>query len=135
MEENTTVQAEQPTQAKNSNWKTIPTIITIIGVIYIVFTLFGGGSESKAIDAAEKHAKQSYYTVIGLVPENYKSEVIYKDGDKRLIEVKTALEGYEWDATYCVYANGEYVVNCTTMMGSGFDCKDNLEELKALFAL
>ena len=61
MEENTTVQAEQPVQSKSSNWKTIPTIITIIGCIYIIFTLFGGGGESKAIDAAEKHAKQSYF--------------------------------------------------------------------------
>lgn len=135
MEENTTItqQATQNNQVRN--WKTIPTIITIIGVIYIIFTLFGGGSESKAIDAAEKHAKQSYYTAIGLVPENFSSEVIYKDGDKRLIEVKTALEGYDWDATYCVYTSGEYVANCTTMMGSGFDCKENMEELKALFGL
>ena len=50
MEENTTVQAEQPVQSKSSNWKTIPTIITIIGCIYIIFTIFGGGSVLGAKD-------------------------------------------------------------------------------------
>ena len=138
MEENTTVN-QQATQKKSSNWKIIPTVITIIGFVYIVVLLFGGsnGEESKSIEAAEKHVKQSVYVDVGVVPESFKSKVIYKDGDKRLIWVRVALEegSSDWGAGYCVYTIHDIVWNCTESMGGGYDFEDHLEEIKALFAL
>lgn len=138
MEENTTVN-QTATQKKSSAWKIIPTVITIIGFVYIAFLLFGGGigEESKAIEAAEKHVKQSVYQEVGIVPESFKSEVIYKDGDKRLIWVRVALEedSDDWGAGYCVYTIHDIVRNCTESMGGGYDFEDHLEEIKALFAL
>ncbi|MGN1161879.1 MAG: hypothetical protein ACI4SX_06505, partial [Candidatus Fimenecus sp.] len=136
------------TQKKSSNWKIIPTVITIIGFVYIVVLLFGGSNgdlsfggsnseESKAIEAAEKHVKQSVYVDVGVVPESFKSKVIYKDGDKRLIWVRVALEegSSDWGAGYCVYTIHDIVRNCTESMGGGYDFEDHLEEIKALFAL
>lgn len=138
MEENTNVD-QQVTQKKSSTWKIIPTVITIVGFVYIAFLLFGGGigEESKAIEAAEKHVKQSVYQEVGVVPESFKSEVIYKDGDKRLIWVRVALEedSDDWGAGYCVYTIHDIVRNCTESMGGGYDFEDHLEEIKALFAL
>lgn len=138
MEENTTVN-QTATQKKSSAWKIIPTVITIVGFVYIAFLLFGGGigEESKAIEAAEKHVKQSVYQEVGIVPESFKSEVIYKDGDKRLIWVRVALEedSDDWGAGYCVYTIHDIVRNCTESMGGGYDFEDHLEEIKALFAL
>lgn len=138
MEENTTVN-QTATQKKSSAWKIIPTVITIVGFVYIAFLLFGGGigEESKAIEAAEKHVKQSVYQEVGVVPESFKSEVIYKDGDKRLIWVRVALEedSDDWGAGYCVYTIHDIVRNCTESMGGGYDFEDHLEEIKALFAL
>lgn len=138
MEENTTVN-QTATQKKSSNWKTIPTVITIIGFVYIAFILFGGniGGETKAVESAEKHVKQSVYREVGVVPESFKSKVIYKDGDKRLIWVRVALEegSSDWGAGYCVYTIHDIVWNCTESMGGGYDFEDHLEEIKALFAL
>ncbi len=128
-------QANVPQKKKVSLLSLLPVIIAIISLIYIFGTsagLFGG---SKAEEAAEKYVNRSVYSSLGVVPTNFKSETIYRDDNKRLIEVKYGLDSRDWDGTYCVYTNGEYVVNCTEMLGAGFDCESKLEELKALFGL
>lgn len=113
----------------------LPVIICAIGLLYILGTSTGILGGNKAEDAAEKYVNRSVYSSLGVVPNNFKSETIYRDGKKRLIEVKYGLDSNDWDGTYCVYTNGEYVVNCTEMLGAGFDCESNLSEIKALFGL
>ncbi len=113
----------------------LPIIICIIGLLYVFGTSTGILGGSKAEEAAEKYVNRSVYSSIGVVPTNFKSETIYRDGNKRIIEVKYGLDSADWDGTYCVYTNGEYVVNCTAMLGAGFDCESNLTEIKALFGL
>ena len=46
-------------------------------------------------DAAEKYVGQQVYRSLGIVCERYRTEVIYKDGDTRLIAVQFYTEGPE----------------------------------------
>ena len=115
-------------------------IAKIIVLIVLIGSFFVGGnlftSESDAIESAEKMVNHEVYRYLGLVPERFDSEVIYKDGDNRLIQVRYSLDkSREWDGTCCVYTIGEYARNCTTIMGPGYDFKEDLAGTKALFGL
>lgn len=114
-------------------------IAEIIVLIILIGSFFVGGnlftSESDIIEDAEKMVNQDVYRNLGLVPERFDSEVIYKDGDERLIQVRYDLASDGWDGTYCVYTLGKSASRCTTMMGATYDFEENLVETKALFGL
>lgn len=113
-------------------------ILSIVIVVIFLGTLIsnldglGGGS---AKQAAEDRVKQNVYMSLGIVPTDFKSDVIYKSGDKRLIAVKFGLTSSDWDGSYCVYTSEKYVVNTTQMMGADYDFEEHVEECKALFGL
>ena len=136
MEENSTV-TQQPSKIQNGNAGRILLLIIIITGLCVSMYDINIGFESKAIEAAEKYAKQSTYREIGIVPESTDSKVIYKDGGKRLICVRVALEkgSSSRGISYCVYTNKDYVINCTNAMGGDYDFKEHLEEVKTLFGL
>ncbi len=124
--------------------KTITTIGAVLVIILSVVWIFGdfdligglfGTSDSTCIEAAEKGVKSQVYKELGVVADRFDSEVIYKDGNDRLIAVKYAFDDGDWGGAYCLYLVGEYVVNGTSMLPPGFDFDAQLEELKALFGL
>ena len=87
-------------------------------------------------DAAQKYVGQQVYRSLGIVCERYRTEVIYKDGDTRLIAVQFYTEGAgAAGGSFCVYCVAGTVCSSTTMMGSGYDYEEALPELKALFGL
>ncbi len=108
-------------------------VITLVGCD--IFDVFYGTSDSACIEVAEKGVKSQVYKELGVVADRFDSEVIYKDGDDRLIAVKYAFDDGDWGGAYCLYLVGEYVVNGTSMLPPGFDFDERLEELKALFGL
>ena len=115
-------------------------IAKIIVLIILIGSFFVGGNlftnESDAIESAEKMVNHEVNRYLGLVPERFDSEVIYKDDDDRLIQVRYCLDkSGDWDGTCCVFTKGDYAYNCTTIMGAGYDFEENLAETKALFGL
>ena len=87
-------------------------------------------------DAAEKYVGQQVYRSLGIVCERYRTEVIYKDGDTRLIAVQFYTEGAgAAGGSFCVYCVAGTVCSSTNRMGSGYDYEEVLPELKALFGL
>lgn len=117
------------------NFKQGLTIVRVIVLIVGGISLSGGLGGSGAKSAAEDRVKQSVYLSLGVVPQHCTSDVIYKNGDKRLIEVKYGLISTDWDGTYFVYTDGKNVMGCTNMMGSGYSFEEHLEEAKAVFGL
>ena len=126
-------QQKQTTVKRNG--MNVKGLIVFIPLIIALLSYFGVTGGNTARKEAENHVKQSVYASLGVVPQKFNSEVIYKDGTKRLIEVKYGLTSTEWDGTYCVYLNDKYVVNSTVMMGAGYSFKEHIGEVKALFGL
>lgn len=117
------------------NIKTILSIVFAVIALGILISNLGGIGGSSAKQAAEDKVKQNVYMSLGVVPTDFKSDVIYKSGDKRLIEVKYGLTSSDWDGSYCVYTSGKYAMSTTQMMGADYDFKEHVEECKALFGL
>lgn len=117
------------------NLKKILSLIFAAVLIGALISNFGGLGGSSAKQAAEDKVKQNVYMSLGIVPTDFKSDVIYRSGDKRLIEVKYGLTSTDWDGSYCVYTSGNYAMSTTQMMGADYDFKEHIEECKALFGL
>lgn len=110
-------------------------IVALAIIVVTVISLLSNCSGGKYEEEAEKYVNQCVYRDLGIVAECFDSEVIFKDGDERLVAVRYGLDSKDWDGAYCVYMKGEYVANCTTMLPSGYEFDKNLEELKALFGV
>lgn len=117
------------------NLKKILSIVAIVILLGTLISEFGGLGGGSAKKAAEDKVKQNVYMSLGIVPTDFKSEVIYKSGDKRLIVVKYGLTSSDWDGSYCVYKSGKYAMSSTQMMGADYDFEEHVEECKALFGL
>lgn len=117
------------------NLKKILSIVVVVIFLGTLISEFGGLGGGSAKKAAEDKVKQNVYMSLGIVPTDFKSDVIYKSGDKRLIVVKFGLTSSDWDGSYCVYTSGKYVVNTTQMMGADYDFEEHVEECKTLFGL
>lgn len=115
--------------------KFVKIVLPLLAAVLLVANLLPSRVESTAIENAEKMVNQDVYRSLGVVPQSFDSEVIYKDGDIRLIQVRYSLDSDDWDGTYCVCAEGEYALRCTIMMGATYDFKENLQETKALFGV
>lgn len=107
-------------------------ILSSVLLIILLFNIFGCENYK---EEAEKYVKQDVYRELGVVADKFDTEVIHKDGDERLVAVRYAVDGGDWMGSYCVYMSGEYVRNCTTMLPSGYDFNEHLEELIALFGI
>lgn len=128
----------QPTtqeNAKKTNGNLIKVLIILLPVIFYFIFNSGGSSEKDAIEAAEKWVNKQVYSSLGVLPQEFRSVEIYKEGKKRLIEVKFGLKDKNWDGTYCVYTEREYVLGGTNMMGADYSFKSHLAETKAIFGL
>ena len=126
---------EKQTNSRNFLGALIPVIGMIVVIFYLLpssCSILGGGS---AKSAAEKYVRQKVYTTISVVPERMSSDVIYKTGNKRLIEVKYGLTSGGWDGKCCVYTSADTAINATSVMGIGYDFRGSIEELKALFGI
>ena len=134
--ENQNVNAPVVSEKKGGiNLKKILSIVAIVILLGTLISNFGGLGGGSAKKAAENKVKQNVYISLGIVPTDFKSEVIYKSGDKRLIVVKYGLTSSDWDGSYCVYTSGKYAMNTTQMMGADYDFEEHVEECKALFGL
>lgn len=131
---------EQNTSSNTGNRRVGGILVRIIVIVAIVILLpkvlnidlFG----NKSVEAAEKYVNQQVYYSLGLACDHYKSEVIYKDGDVKLIAVQFYLpKATSASGSYCVYCDGGYVVSSTKMMGADYPYRDNLSNLKALFGI
>ena len=92
-------------------------LIVAIGVFAVSNVSCGSLFSNKAIDAVEKYVAQQVYISLGVTCERYDSNVIYKSGDKQLISVRFYTKGSSYAVgSYCVYCEGEYVMNSTKMM-------------------
>lgn len=125
----------QRTAKKKSRLSFITVILPLLPLIFYLFFHFADSGEKAAIEAAEKWVNQQVYSSLGILPKEFKSVVIYKDGQTRLIEVKFELLDENWDGTYCVHTDQKYVLGGTNMMGGGYSFKSHLEEAKAIFGL
>lgn len=134
--ENQNVTAPVVSEKKGGiNLKKILSIVAIVILLGTLISNFGGLGGGSAKKAAENKVKQNVYMSLGIVPTDFKSEVIYKSGDKRLIVVKYGLTSSDWDGSYYVYTSGKYAMNTTQMMGADYDFEEHVEECKALFGL
>lgn len=134
--ENQNVNAPAVSEKKGGiNLKKILSIVVVIIFLGTLISEFGGLGGGSAKQAAEDKVKQNVYMNLGIVPTDFKSEVIYKSGDKRLIVVKYGLTSSDWDGSYCVYTSGKYAMSTTQMMGADYDFEEHVEECKALFGL
>lgn len=127
----------QAASEKNSgiDLKKILSIVVVVIFLGALISNLGGLGGGSAKQAAEDKVKQNVYMSLGIVPTDFKSDVIYRSGDKRLIEVKYGLTSTDWDGSYCVYTSGNYAMSTTQMMGADYDFKEHIEECKALFGL
>lgn len=93
-------------------------------------------NNKEAIEAAESYATSQLYQELG-VAVNVKSEIIYEDkDDNRLVAVWYRLDGEtSWDSAYCVYTKYGSRYNATKLLPMGYNFKQNLKELKALFGI
>ena len=128
-------------------------MIGIAVVIPIIGSIFGDAAtnfssispaEKEAIEAAEKRAKQIVYEEKGLVATRFDSEIIYEDGDERLIVVRLGFdlpEDYptaypsEYLFSMCVNTKHDIAFNTTTIQNGDFNYEERIEELKALFGI
>lgn len=111
-------------------------LLFVLGAFLIPRGRVGDWFGNKSKDAAEKYVAQQVYRSSGLVCESYRSEVVYKDGDTRLIAVQFYTKGAKAaGGSFCVYCVAGVVRSSTNMMGSGYDYKEALPELKALFGI
>lgn len=126
----------EQTTAKKAGGGAVLSLLFVIAVLLIPRWLGGDPFGSKSKDSAEKYVGQQVYRSLGIVCERYRTEVIYKDGDTRLIAVQFYTEGAgAAGGSFCVYCVAGTVCSSTTMMGSGYDYEEALPELKALFGL
>lgn len=111
--------------------------LLMAGYYLINYVFLADSNESKdAIKAAESYATSQLYQELG-VAVNVKSEIIYEDkDDNRLVAVWYRLDGEtSWYSAYCVYTKYGSRYNATKMLPLGYDFKENLKELKALFGI
>ncbi len=129
---------DKPSDVSQISVANIVMRIVIVLVILFLITRFIKGDifGKKSIDAAEKYVNQQVYNSLGLVCDYYKSEIIFNEGDIKLVAVQFYLpDATSPSSSYCVYCKNGYVVNSTKMMGAEFPYKDKLSELKALFGI
>ena len=118
------------------NKKILSILVGVVLVSLLIPIMFGcSGSKGKSIENAEAQVKSYAYDSLGIVAKNFKSRVIYEKGDTYLIEVKFSAESNDWLGEYCVYTKNGYVCNATTMLHPDVDCKEDIEEIKALFGI
>ncbi len=111
----------------------IPKLASALLLVIIVFTLINiNGNPTKE---AEKYVKSDVYKQLGVVADDFDTEILCREGAKRLVAVKFSVDSGDWMGSYCVYMDGKYVLNCTTMLPAGYEFDENLEELKALFGM
>ena len=134
--ENQNVNAQTVSEKNGGiNLKKILSIVIVVIFFGTLISNLGGLGGGSAKQAAEDKVKQNVYMSLGIVPTDFKSDVIYKSGDKRLIVVKYGLTSSDWDGSYCVYTSGKYAMSTTQMMGADYDFEEHVEECKALFGL
>lgn len=115
--------------------KIIGSIIMGIVIVTAVISVYGGGTESSAIEEAEKYANNRFYSTYGFVADKMTSDVIYKSGADKLITVKFYYDN-ECLGVCCVHtSSGSVVQNCSTIMMPNYDFEENLSNTKALFGL
>jgi len=123
--------------------KIVSKLASLAILVAILMTSLGGcfgslgmfDNKAKILEEAEERVNQSVYTDLGIVAECFDSEIIYEEDGEYLVAVRYGLDSRDWDGCYCVHMNGEYAVGCTTMLPSGYDFDERLEELKALFGI
>lgn len=113
-------------------------VFLLIAGYYLINNVFlAGRNESKeAIKAAESYATSQLYQELG-VAVNVKSEIIYDDkDDNRLVAVWYHLDGdSKWQSAYCVHTKNGVRYSATRLLPMGYDFKQNLNDLKALFGI
>ena len=112
-------------------------IVVIVAVVFLLPKIISGDIlGNKSVDAAEKYVSQQVYSSLGIACDHFKSKVIYKEGDVKLITVQFYLpDATSPSGSYCVYCDGGYVVNSTKMLEADYPYRDKLSELKALFGI
>ena len=117
----------------------------IFGIVFLLIACYilinnvflADRNESKeAIKAAESYAISQFYQELGIAV-NVKSEIIYDDkDDNRLVAVWYCFDGdSNWQSAYCVHTKYGVRYNATEMLPMGYNFKQNLNELKALFGI
>lgn len=110
-------------------------VVLVVMLVTLVTNCSSGSNKAKILEEAEDYVNQSVYKDLGIVAECFDSEIVYEEDGEYLVGVRYGLDSKDWDGCYCVYLKGEYVVNCTTMLPSGFDFEEKLNELRALFGI
>ena len=128
---------DKPSDVSQISVANIVMRIVIVLVILFLITRFIKGDifGKKSIDAAEKYVNQQVYNSLGLVCDYYKSEIIFNEGDIKLVAVQFYLpDATSPSGSYCVYCKNGYVVNSTKMMGAEFPYKDEKTGERATLA-
>lgn len=125
-------------EEKNNNTKTgfvriILALVTVGICVYSVFALTDTGKSPTK--SAEEKVNHEVFSIVGVVPQQLKSKVIYKDGQRRLIVVDYGLTSGYWDGSCCVYTYGYTVMDYTQIMAYGYNFSGQINELKALFGI
>lgn len=124
----------------NKQTNNVINLKTIIAIIIIGFFVFGSitaffSSDKEAKRVAEAKMNQLVYIELGVVPQNFNSNVIYKDGKKKIVVVKYGLTNKDWDGSACFYINDKYIINYSNIMGADYDYQGNIENIKAMFGI
>lgn len=111
-------------------------VVVVIGIVKYITPKF---STEWAVDKACAEVKSEVYKDYGEVPR-VSGEFIYRDGENYIIAVTYTVPSLDWEASCACLIYGYREDNChlkrmTNELPHDYDYKDNLEELKALWAL
>lgn len=96
----------KPSDATKRNVVHLAIRIIIVLVILFLIPKFLSGDlfGKKSMDAAEKYVNQQVYNSLGIACDHYQSDVIFKDGNIKLIAVQFYLpNAASPSGSYCVY--------------------------------
>lgn len=132
----------QDSFVKDKKSNSVINIILKIGIFALAFIIVTAissgsiGSRRKNVEAAEKYANHQVYLSLGLTPEKFKSEVVYKSGGKYLIVVKYWLNSANYaGGSICVYCGNGVAYSSTSLMPSDYDYEKNINSIKAFFGI
>ena len=121
----------------NTNSKKGISIGSLIGIIIIMvscFSLYVKPSMEVPKDAIA-HVKQDVVLSLGLTPEKFSTDIIYKNGKDKIIVVKYGLDSGHYDGSVALYYHENYYSSSTRIMHPDYDWRGDLESVKAIFGI
>ena len=121
----------------NSNKKagiSIGSLVFLIILIVCAFSIYVKPAMDVPKDAIA-HVKQYVVTSLGVTPEKFDTDTIYKSGKDKIIVVKYALDNGDYDGSVALYYRDNQYMSATRIMNAEYNWNEEIETLKAIFGI